>query len=91
MARDELLNDVAFLLDARGQEYGPADQSFRAIAQIWSALLSVEISPGNVARCMIALKLVRLSSTPTHLDSWRDIAGYAILGGEMAAPKKDVR
>jgi|TARA_R100000656_G_scaffold124929_1_gene104436 hypothetical protein len=27
----------------------------------------------------IIMKLVRLSITPTHIDSWHDIAGYATL------------
>lgn len=27
----------------------------------------------------IAIKLSRLSMTPTHIDSWHDIAGYATL------------
>ena len=35
------------------------------------------------SQCLTALKLARLIVSPTHTDSWVDIAGYASLGGEI--------
>ena len=36
----------------------------------------------QVYLCLNQLKVSRLIETPTHADSWVDIAGYAALGGE---------
>ena len=57
----------------RAAQYGDAVVGFSAIAQIRDAL------------DMIAVKLVRASANPRHLDSWIDIVGYAALGGEIAS------
>lgn len=38
----------------------------------------------DVAGCMIALKLARLSTSTSKADTWIDIAGYAALGAEIA-------
>jgi len=34
---------------------------------------------------MIWVKMARLAKTPSHQDSWIDIAGYAGLGGEIGS------
>jgi hypothetical protein len=39
--------------------------------------LGVEVSPAQVALCLIDLKLARLIRDPSHLDSIADVAGYA--------------
>jgi len=37
----------------------------------------------EVYLCLSALKMARLIVTPTHQDSWVDLAGYASLAGEI--------
>lgn len=60
----------------RNVRYGGPEESFTTIARFWSVFLGVEISPLQVAGCMILLKLARLKKTPTHEDSVVDGIGY---------------
>lgn len=60
----------------RASDYGDARENHQRIADIWSALLRVKVTPEQVAMCMIGVKLARLANTPDHRDSWVDIAGY---------------
>ena len=39
--------------------------------------------------CMIGVKLARLAETMEHDDSWKDIIGYAALGGEIVNHEKE--
>ena len=66
---------------ARGErleEYGSPNKSLAGIAQIWSALLDVEVSPEQVSLCMIGLKLVR-ENYKHKADNLDDIDGYTEL------------
>lgn len=73
----------------RATQYGDAVVGFTAIAQIRDALDMVRGArprgAEDQALDMIAVKLVRASANPRHLDSWIDIVGYAALGGEIAS------
>lgn len=60
----------------RLSDYGTASENFGNIAKIWSVVLKTEVTPEQVALCMIGLKMVRAARTPDHHDSWVDIAGY---------------
>lgn len=69
----------------RADVYGPPRQSFGRIGALWGAMLGTEaIPPGTVALMLVQLKVSRIVSSPTHEDSWVDLAGYAALGGELA-------
>lgn len=68
---------------SRSDIYGPPDRDFANIAAMWSVILETKVNAGDVAKCMIALKLSRLMHTPGHMDSWLDIAGYAACGFEV--------
>lgn len=71
----------------RAKDYGDARDSFTRLAQIWSAILGREVSAAQVAICLAALKLSRLSQSPDHADSWVDLAGYAALGAEVSGAR----
>lgn len=60
----------------RNTRYGGPEESFTTIAKFWSVFLGTEVSPLQVAGCMILLKLARLKKTPTHEDSVVDGIGY---------------
>jgi hypothetical protein len=82
MKRDQLLHKAEELINGdRAKEYGDAKKNFDDIAKLWSVVLEVEITPQQMALCMIMVKAARLMKTD-HEDSWIDIAGYAALGGE---------
>lgn len=78
---DEALATIA---GSRQATYGSATDSLTAIGRHWEIILGVPVTAAQVAQAMIALKLVRLGQSPTHRDSWIDIAGYSGLGAEAA-------
>lgn len=60
----------------RREEYGGVLPSFEKIAAKWSVTLGVEVTPHQVALCMIDLKTVR-ALQGWHRDSYVDVCGYA--------------
>ena len=82
---------VADILRERGDNYGAPYSNHVTIAQMLSAILGSDISPQQVAMCMIAVKLSRLSNQDTHDDSWADIIGYGGIGRGIAAIERDVQ
>ena len=79
----KMLVDAARAIDERGRDYGSPTPNHIRIAKFFDACLSdklkpgVSVSPDDVVRMMIGVKLARLMQTPDHLDSIMDIAGYA--------------
>lgn len=68
---------IQTITQRRGDVYGhPADDFWKASALMehFDNVDSVEL---RHALRMICVKLARLSNSPTHLDSYVDIAGYA--------------
>lgn len=68
--------NVTELIDERVKVYGDPKVTFPQIAQVWSAVLGVEVRPDQVPLCLIAMKLVRTSQTPDYSDNSDDIEGY---------------
>ncbi len=85
MTRKECLDAAAkAVLTDRSQQYGEPEDSFAAIAGMWSVYLGHPVSSCDVALMLALLKIVRAKSNPRHDDSWVDIAGYAVCGAECA-------
>ncbi len=85
MNRREILERAdEFISASRDEIYGDPARNHERIAEMWSAILGIDVKAEEVALCMIAVKMSRLCQTPQHEDSWVDIAGYAALGGEIA-------
>ena len=72
-----LLQHAAGVVEHRKSVYGAARPLFEHIACRWSLVLGMEVTPAQVALCLIDLKLARLVRDPSHLDSIVDVAGYA--------------
>jgi len=87
MDKFELLQKTADVVKERGEKYGSMLDNHIRIARLWSVLLDTEVTPEQVALCMIAVKQARLMETPDHDDSWQDILGYALVGYECANEK----
>lgn len=60
----------------RRDDYGGPMESFTRIAKLWEPILGIEISPYDVALCLIQLKVAR-AVNGMQRDSVVDIAGYA--------------
>jgi hypothetical protein len=69
----------------RAATHGRAEDSFGAIAALWSADLGIPITAIDVARLMVLFKVARARGNPGHADSWVDIAGYAAIGCELGS------
>ena len=80
--REEFCTNLFETLNKREQSYGDPSESMKNIAHMWSAYYDRRITPPEMVSMMIMLKLGRLKETPTHLDSWLDIAGYAAIAYE---------
>lgn len=84
MNREEILELAGDLTSAiRDEVYGDPLTNHERIAELWSAILDVNVKREEVVLCMIAVKMSRLCQSLDHADSWVDIAGYAAIGGEM--------
>ena len=85
------------VLNDRRNNYGSPENNFANIAAYWSTWLQQRhlldsdtfLDPVDVASMMSLLKIARLSNSPDHEDSWTDLAGYGICGGEIADAARD--
>jgi hypothetical protein len=83
MNRTEILQEAINLtngdrLDAHGEPLA----NHQRIADIWTVILGVEITPAQVALCMVGMKLARLAHKYNN-DSFVDLAAYAAIAGEI--------
>lgn len=86
MKRSDILSAAKCAVSRqRNETYGEPEDNFARIAAKWSVTLGVDVTPFQVALCMIDLKTCRLMHDPTNADGWCDLAGYAACGGEVAA------
>jgi len=85
MKRSEILKTADGLINGDRQDhYGPPEDSFKRIGDLWTAYLEHEvvITPVDAANMMALMKIARLANGP-HLDSYVDACGYLALAGEM--------
>jgi len=68
----------------RNATHGNPEDSFAAIAAVWSARLGITLTGWQVCILLADLKTCRAWGNPGHLDNWTDLAGYAACGGELA-------
>lgn len=77
VAEESILHEAHRLVHGdRGEDYGHPYDDFSRTARIWSAILGVDVTPQQVALCMIGLKISREVHRPKR-DNRTDIAGYA--------------
>lgn len=83
-----MTNQIQQTIAERGKQYG----SFNDVATMSQKLKEVLQNPYTQLSAvqreaveMICVKLARICAgvDPSYQDSWRDIAGYAVLGGKL--------
>lgn len=87
--RQKILHEAEIcVMKNRNSVYGSPEDNFKNTADLINAQFSHKLkenfSPSDVAILMICLKMARLKTTPSHLDTWVDVAGYAACGAECA-------
>ena len=83
MNGEQLLQQTLQIFEERRVSYGPPAPHLHEVARRWAQVLECEVSPLQVAMCLIELKLARLKANPFHADSIADIAGYAAVMAEL--------
>lgn len=74
-----LYDEAKAIVDQREKEYGDSRVIIPNIAERWSDIVGIDITPKQVILMMMELKRVRLKHSPDHRDSLVDLWGYAIL------------
>jgi hypothetical protein len=82
-SRTKLLEEIQETLNARGQIYGSSRSNHERISELWTGYLGDYISPMQVSMCMLLVKVSRLTETPNHQDSIKDLIGYAAIYNEL--------
>jgi hypothetical protein len=70
----------------RRRDYETPEENFSLIAKLWSLQLKHEVTPMQVALCLILLKVARQANSPKR-DNLVDIAGYAQCASELKGAK----
>ena len=84
MKRDEILKTAESLIcKDREADYGTPEDSFRAIAELWSVHLGETVTAHDVAIMMALLKIARIQSGRFKADSYIDACGYLACAGEI--------
>ena len=63
----------------RAEEYGPPDENFEVIANLWSAYLGIEVTKYDYAQLMVLAKIGRARTGEPDFDTHTDQCGYSHL------------
>lgn len=81
--RGVILHEALEIINGERQDsYGDPEDSFRRIGHYWSAYLSMDIQPKDVAMMMTLLKIAR-EQNQSKIDNLVDAAGYIGLAADM--------
>ena len=90
--QSKTLDEILTIRGDRQGQYGAPDDNFKDIAELWTLHLQQDwkrnpekamiITKQHVCTMMMLLKMAR-NYNGDKLDSWVDMANYAILGGDM--------
>lgn len=84
--REDLLAQASAITTAdRNRSYGDPLANHQRIADIWSVILGIDITPAQAALCMAGLKIARLAHDQGHEDSYIDAAAYIAIAYELQA------
>jgi len=83
--RSRCLSEAAHIVTGqRDVQYGGPEENFTRIANMWSVIFGIDVTPEDVAMAMVAVKIARYASkSGFQPDTWVDIAGYAACGYEV--------
>ena len=83
--KDFLVEAEKCVCSDRNLQYGEPENNVSDIAKLWSAYLDTDIGAEDVAIMMCLFKIARIKwSCYESKDSWVDLIGYAVCGGEIA-------
>ena len=74
---------IAELLDQKGEDYNSPDNFFVQLANAWSGLFGIELTPSQCCAMMIVFKSCRIINNPGHKDTADDLVGYSLIMTEL--------
>lgn len=78
MSEDNILQEADSTVGTRAEEYGPPTENFKAIADMWSGYLGIEITPYDYSQMMLLAKIGRTKTGDPDRDTHVDEAGYSL-------------
>lgn len=96
MSSHENIEDI---LESRNSEYGSFAVGTKLLADIADLIEQAHMVQTNVLFTPVErvhiyymlMKLVRLSSSPNHIDTWTDISGYSLLISKTLKEQKNAK
>lgn len=89
ITREFILQEANKAVANRGTDYGKPSENFDRIAELWGGYIGINFQAEDVGIMMMMVKISRIMETPSHVDSWVDIAGYAAITAEAIAEIED--
>ena len=86
-----LLQHAASVIEDRQRTYGSPERSFADTAARWSLLLGIDVSPAQVALCLIDLKLARVSQELWTAGPWGAAASQTVHQDQGMRPRANLR
>lgn len=74
---------VKAVTEERGKSYGSPKTGFQRAALLKAVVGDCKDPLARHVLEMLCVKIARLIETPSHADSWLDVAGYAWTGNEV--------
>ena len=93
MNKEQAIAHLSKVLLDRGKDYGRPRPNHQRMADLMNAYLNGRekgpLKPEDMTVVMILMKVARLMESPQHIDSFLDIAGYAICGLDCIDEEKE--
>ena len=92
MNKEQAINHLHKVLVDRGENYGRPKPNHQRMADLVNVYLKSKkgnLEAEDMTVIMILFKVARLMETPQHVDSFLDIAGYAICGLDIIDEKEE--
>lgn len=74
-----ILQEAQDTVATRAEEYGPPDDNFQVIADLWSAYLGIPITKYDYSQMMVLAKIGRAKTGTPDRDTHLDQCGYSYL------------
>lgn len=82
--RPPIVQTAVDVVAERTEQYGQPADSLNRVSGAINALYGTDFKPHDVAVILALLKLSRIVESPTKLDNWVDLIGYAMIAATAA-------
>ena len=85
----EKAEQIARLLDFKGEDYDNPISFFVQLSHAWSGMLGVKLTPSQCCAMIVAFKTCRIINNPEHEDTADDLVGYSLIMSELVKLEED--